>query len=104
MVKLKVKVGAKGQVVIPKVIRDKLGIKPDDVLLVDEEGGRIVIEKQNMDDFIEWVKKTRKKVAGEVYRIALEDELQTRFTGLDWRMSSNENFSGCQLSDLPEVL
>lgn len=52
MVKLKVKVGAKGQVVIPKVIRDKLGIKPDDVLLVDEEGGKIVIEKQDIDDFI----------------------------------------------------
>lgn len=76
MVKLKVKVGAKGQVVIPKVIRDKLGIKPDDVLLVDEEGGKIVIEKQDIDDFIEWVKKTRKKVAGEVYRIALEDEFE----------------------------
>ncbi len=74
MVKLKVKVGVKGQVVIPKIIRDKLGIKPGEILLVDEEGGRIIMEKFDVEGFIEWVKENRKKVAKEVYKFSLEEE------------------------------
>ena len=76
MVKLKVKVGAKGQVVIPKVIRDKLGIKPGEILLVDEKDGKIVMEKCDVEEFIEWVKKTRKKIAKDVYKFGLEDEFE----------------------------
>jgi len=74
MVKLKVKVGVKGQVVIPKIIRDKLGIKPGEILLVDEEGGKIIMEKFDIEGFIEWVKKNRKKVARDVYKFSLEEE------------------------------
>lgn len=42
--KLKVKVGPKGQIVIPKPIRDKMGINPADVVLLDIEGERAVVE------------------------------------------------------------
>lgn len=42
--KLKVKVGPKGQIVIPKSIRDVLGIKPNDLVLVDVEGGKATLE------------------------------------------------------------
>lgn len=42
--KLKVRVGPKGQIVIPKAIRDSLGIKPDDVVLVDLEGEKATLE------------------------------------------------------------
>jgi len=76
MVKLKVKVSAKGQVIIPKIIRDKLGIKPGEILLVDEEGGKIVMEKCDVDEFIEWVKKTRRKIAKDVYKFSLEEEFE----------------------------
>jgi AbrB family looped-hinge helix DNA binding protein len=37
------RVGPKGQVVIPKPIRDSLGIAPGDEVEVDERGGEIVI-------------------------------------------------------------
>jgi len=74
MVKLRVKVGAKGQIVIPKVIREKLGIKPGKVLLVDEKDGVIVMEKFDADEFIEWVSKSRKKIARNVCKFSLEDE------------------------------
>lgn len=76
MVKLRVKIGAKGQVVIPKVIREKLGIRPGKILLVDEKDGKIVIEKFDVDEFIDWVKRTRRKIAKDVYRFSLEDEFQ----------------------------
>jgi len=42
--KLKVKVGPKGQIVIPKIVRDSLGIKPNDLVFVDVENGRAVLE------------------------------------------------------------
>lgn len=76
MVKLRVKIGAKGQVVIPKVIREKLGIKPGKTLLVDEKNGKIVIEKFDVDEFIDWLENTRKKIAKDVYKFGLEDEFQ----------------------------
>jgi len=76
MVKLRVKIGSKGQVVIPKVIREKLGIKPGKTLLVDEKDGKIVIEKFDVNEFIDWVKNTRRKIARDVYRFSLEDEFQ----------------------------
>ena len=76
MVKLKVRISPKGQVVIPKIIRDKLGIKPGETLLIDEEDGKIVIERYDVEEFLEWVKNTRKKVAKDVYRFSLEDEFE----------------------------
>jgi AbrB family looped-hinge helix DNA binding protein len=39
------KMGAKGQVVIPKPIRDRLHLKPGDELLVGEEEGEVRISK-----------------------------------------------------------
>ncbi|MBE8538701.1 AbrB/MazE/SpoVT family DNA-binding domain-containing protein [Geoglobus acetivorans] len=38
------KLSKKGQVVIPKEIREKLRIKPGDVVVFREEGGRVYIE------------------------------------------------------------
>jgi len=43
--KLKVKVGPKGQIVIPKPLRDKIGVKPSDIVLLDIECERILVEK-----------------------------------------------------------
>ena len=41
---IKTKVSSKGQVVIPKEIRDKLGIKPGAILNVSIEGKKIILE------------------------------------------------------------
>lgn len=41
---MKAKVGSKGQVVIPKPIRDRMGINPSDIVLIDMEGDKAVIE------------------------------------------------------------
>lgn len=39
------KVGPKGQVVIPKSIRDDLGIRPGDRVVVDQDGQEVRISK-----------------------------------------------------------
>ena len=76
MVKLRVKVSKKGQIVIPKIIRDKLGIKPGKYLLIDEKNGRIIIERYDVEAFAKWLKENRKKMAKDVYKFSLEDEFE----------------------------
>ncbi len=47
--KLKVKVGPKGQIVIPKAIRERMGINPADTVLLDIEGERAIVESIRHD-------------------------------------------------------
>jgi AbrB family looped-hinge helix DNA binding protein len=49
---MRAKVSEKGQVTIPKRLRDSLGIEPGDVLDFDEESGRLVAVKQPKD--VDW--------------------------------------------------
>lgn len=42
---MKSTVSEKGQVTIPKVLRDRLGIRPGQVLDFDEDGGRLIARK-----------------------------------------------------------
>jgi AbrB family looped-hinge helix DNA binding protein len=52
---MKSTVSEKGQVTIPKRLRDKLGIRPGTVLDFDEEQGRLVARKQSEADlFRKW--------------------------------------------------
>jgi antitoxin PrlF len=39
------KVGIKGQVVIPKAIRDRIGIRPGDEVAFDSDGGEVRIRR-----------------------------------------------------------
>ena len=45
MKKLKSRVAERGQVVIPKALRDRLGVKPGTVLEFSEERGRLIAVK-----------------------------------------------------------
>ncbi len=82
MVSIRLKVGPKGQIVIPKVFREAYGIK---------EGGEVVVEPTNkgliimpkkgkeelIEELLEWKhKRARGKPAklGELKGISLEDE------------------------------
>jgi AbrB family looped-hinge helix DNA binding protein len=49
---MKSTVSEKGQITIPKRLRDKLGIRPGTVLDFDEEQGRLVARKQSEADLI----------------------------------------------------
>ncbi len=52
---MRVKTSSKGQVVIPKEIRDALGIKPGSILNVRVEGKKIILEPASSppDVFVE---------------------------------------------------
>jgi AbrB family looped-hinge helix DNA binding protein len=49
---MKTVVSEKGQITIPKALRDKLGIRPGTVLDFDAEQGRLVARKRSEDDVI----------------------------------------------------
>lgn len=53
MIHLEAKVGARGQAVIPKPIRDQMGIQPGDQVSFTIEEGRIVVEKVDPDELLE---------------------------------------------------
>lgn len=50
---MKTKVSERGQVTIPKKLRKRLGIRPGQVLEVDEERGRVVMSKVIQEDAFE---------------------------------------------------
>jgi AbrB family looped-hinge helix DNA binding protein len=47
---MKAIVSEKGQVTIPKQVRDRLGVRPGDVLDFDAEDGRLVAQKRQDRD------------------------------------------------------
>jgi len=52
---MKASVGERGQVTIPKALRERLGIGPKTVLAFREETGRLVVEKVVISDPVEQV-------------------------------------------------
>ena len=48
-------VGAKGQIVIPQVVREMFGIKPGDtvILLADKEKGIAIVKDEFLDELAE---------------------------------------------------
>jgi AbrB family looped-hinge helix DNA binding protein len=52
---MKSKVSEKGQVTIPKALRDKLGIRPGQVLDFEAERGRLVAHKADARDPVDAV-------------------------------------------------
>lgn len=62
---------SKSQTVIPKAVRDKLGLEPGDVLIYRFDGARVVIERAKVspeDDpfavFSEWAGEADEKAYG----------------------------------------
>jgi antitoxin PrlF len=52
---MKTTVSEKGQVTIPKALRDRLGILPGQELVFEEDGGRIVVRKASARDPVDAV-------------------------------------------------
>ncbi|GAB3416560.1 hypothetical protein GCM10027435_14090 [Haloparvum alkalitolerans] len=80
------KVGERGQVTLPKELREKLGIRGGDEVLVHEEDGKITIEKPL----------TREELAEGYQRRAAEAE------ALAEEMDDVSREAGEYLGDVPE--
>ncbi|MCK4731606.1 MAG: AbrB/MazE/SpoVT family DNA-binding domain-containing protein [Methanophagales archaeon] len=74
MVRVKVKVGAKGQIVIPTMLREVLGIEPKKFVTIELREDRAVILKRHTKELVEWLAANRKPVARDVSRYSMENE------------------------------
>jgi len=74
MVRVKVKVGAKGQIVIPKRLRELLGIETRKYVTIEMQDDKAVILRRNTKELVEWLEVNRKPVARDVSRYSLENE------------------------------
>ncbi|MCD5409382.1 MAG: AbrB/MazE/SpoVT family DNA-binding domain-containing protein [Methanocellales archaeon] len=70
---------AKGQIVIPKTIRDLMGINVGDEMIIDVENEKIVLsKKQNVVDvFLEVCKRS----PGKISMREIKKELESRYEG-----------------------
>jgi AbrB family looped-hinge helix DNA binding protein len=78
--KLKTKVGPKGQIVIPKAIREKLGIKPSDTVLLDLEDERMTLTVPPQDP-IKTLAQIAKQFGGKSSELVWGDELYEEVFG-----------------------
>lgn len=61
MVELKVRLGAKGQIVIPKILRDKYKLYPKNEVIIKEDKDGIIIKKPD-DNLIEKLREIAKSI------------------------------------------
>jgi len=82
LVALKLKIGSKGQVIIPKILRERYGMNEGDEVLIELcEDGILIKRKPSNEEIIETIRKIRgmvkdKKIEikpGDLREISLED-------------------------------
>ncbi|RZN61422.1 MAG: AbrB/MazE/SpoVT family DNA-binding domain-containing protein [Thermoproteota archaeon] len=80
MMKLRLKVGPKGQIVIPKILREKYGIKGNDYVLVEVKDKELAITRApSIEETLEWIKLRRKRLKakqanlGDLAEVDLEE-------------------------------
>jgi AbrB family looped-hinge helix DNA binding protein len=81
MVKLRLKVGPKRQIIIPKILREKYGIKENDYVFIELRDNELVITRAlTTDETLEWIRLRRKRLKakqaslGELSDVDLEEE------------------------------
>lgn len=79
MLRQRTKVGPKGQTVIPKAVRDKLGIRPGDEVEVREERGRVIVEPVRRGDPLKELLSAVQHKKPAPRRINWNDEYRTQF-------------------------
>lgn len=68
---------AKGQIVIPKTIRDLLGINVGDEIIIDVENEKIVLSKKQ--NIVEIFLDVCKRSSGKISMKEIKSELETRY-------------------------
>ena len=79
-------VGEKGQVVIPKPLREEFNIMPLDEVEFDQEGDKIILHKVGVIDPVEAFSKAK--------ALAVRKFTEADFKKLDWRALYDEMMGG----------
>ncbi|MBS3148374.1 AbrB/MazE/SpoVT family DNA-binding domain-containing protein [Candidatus Woesearchaeota archaeon] len=62
MVQLQVKLGLKGQVLIPKILRDEFGLVPGRDVVIKETADGVLISRPQVEDPIAFLEKCAKEI------------------------------------------
>jgi len=88
MVKLRLKVGPKGQIIIPKILREKYRIRENGYVFIEVRDNELVITRApSIDETLEWIRlrrkrlKARQAVLGELSEVDLEEEFDKDICG-----------------------
>lgn len=73
-------VTSKGQVVIPALIRNMLNIKPDDRVIFDIFGSRIMVEKASTTEAMYGFVKSKKRLTDKQLEKAIDKAMQEGMT------------------------
>lgn len=83
MVKLRVKVGPKGQIIIPKVLREAYKIREGGYAILEPlDEGLVIRGVEDPNKIIEWIRERRMKSKGvearlgELAKVDLEEEFE----------------------------
>lgn len=82
MVKLRLKVGPKGQVIIPKPLREAYRIKEGGFVVAEpKEEGVLLRGVEDADEIIFWIKERRSSIEGAIGRLGVlaEVDLEEEF-------------------------
>ena len=79
MVRIRTKVGPKGQIVIPKVFRDEYNISPGDEVIF-EENNQALLVKRYKEDIVKFFEETAKKIKLRKFDLhAIEEQYEERW-------------------------
>ena len=80
MVGIKTKVGLKGQIVIPKVLRDEYNISPGDEVIIKEDNNILILEKSK-EDIVKKLEEMAKKIRfnKKINVHSIEEEYEERW-------------------------
>jgi len=85
LVKLRVKVGSKGQIVIPKIFREAYRIREGEYVILEPAEGKLILRGvEEPEAIVEWIRERRKKIGGREARLGdlaevdLEEEFEDK--------------------------
>ena len=81
MVGLKVRLGKKGQLVIPKVVRESIGLVEENDVILEVKEKSVVIMPFRMEDVVQRAKEIAKKLGGDTSKWVYGDKLYEEVFG-----------------------
>ena len=83
MVKLRIKVGPKGQIIIPKILREAYKIKEGGYVILEPGENELILRGvEDPREVLKWIRERRKRIKGkearlgDLVRVDLEEEFE----------------------------